>query len=147
MVERTVKQVPEGGSALGRRTGRAELDEHAEGVNTSEIIVTLDPHSRIARGPRFSRKSANELAQVPGAVISAEQPIQHLISHMLSGVKAQVGIKLYGDDLNVLRRTADANEGRDRGHARRDRLDGGASKSRFRSCKSCSAATSCAATG
>ena len=44
-----------------------------------------------------------ELAQVPGVVIAVEQPLQHLISHMLSGVKAQVGIKLYGDDLTILR--------------------------------------------
>ena len=49
-----------------------------------------------------------ELTQVPGVVISAEQPLAHLISHMLSGVKAQVGIKLYGDDLTILR--AKANE-------------------------------------
>ena len=56
-----------------------------------------------------------ELTQVPGAVIAAEQPLQHFISHMLSGVKAQVGIKLYGDDLDVLRRKAERNEG---GHRR-----------------------------
>jgi len=90
---------------FSRKTGRAELDEHAEGVNTSEIIVMFDPHSGRTR-EEILEDIREELTQVPGVVISAEQPLQHLISHMLSGVKAQVGIKLYGDDLTVLRNTA-----------------------------------------
>ncbi|REJ72595.1 MAG: AcrB/AcrD/AcrF family protein [Planctomycetota bacterium] len=92
--------------ALGRRTGRAELDEHAEGVNMSEIILTLDPDSERSRAEIMAeiREQANE---VPGAVIAAEQPLQHLMSHMLTGIRAQVGIKIYGDDLTVLRETAD----------------------------------------
>lgn len=90
---------------FSRKTGRAELDEHAEGVNTSEIIVMFDPHSGRSR-EQILEDIREELTQVPGVVISAEQPLQHLISHMLSGVKAQVGIKLYGDDLTVLRNTA-----------------------------------------
>jgi HME family heavy-metal exporter len=91
--------------AFGRRTGRAELDEHAEGVNVSEIIISFDPESHRSR-EEILAELREELTQVPGVVISAEQPLAHLISHMLSGVKAQVGIKLYGDDLDVLRRTA-----------------------------------------
>lgn len=90
---------------FSRKTGRAELDEHAEGVNTSEIIVMFDPHSGRTR-EEILGDIREDLTQVPGVVISAEQPLQHLISHMLSGVKAQVGIKLYGDDLTVLRNTA-----------------------------------------
>ena len=92
--------------ALGRKTGRAELDEHAEGVNVSEIIVSFDPASGRTREEVLD-EIREELADVPGIVSSAEQPLAHLISHMLSGVKAQIGIKLYGDDLTVLRRTAD----------------------------------------
>lgn len=91
--------------AFGRRTGRAELDEHAEGVNVSEVIISFDPKSERSR-EEILAELREELTQVPGVVISAEQPLAHLISHMLSGVKAQVGIKLYGDDLDVLRRTA-----------------------------------------
>lgn len=91
--------------AFGRRTGRAELDEHAEGVNVSEVIISFDPESDRSR-EEILAELREELTQVPGVVISAEQPLAHLISHMLSGVKAQVGIKLYGDDLDVLRRTA-----------------------------------------
>lgn len=92
--------------AFVRRTGRAELDEHAEGVNMSEYILELDPAS-----PRGREEQLNEIreamADIPGIVTAVEQPIAHLISHMISGVKAQVGIKIYGDDLDVLRRKAD----------------------------------------
>ncbi len=104
MVDKRLKNI-QGVTAFGRRTGRAELDEHAEGVNVSEIIVSFDPSSGRSR-EQVLEDIREELTQVPGVVIAAEQPLQHLISHMLSGVKAQIGIKLYGDDLNVLRTTA-----------------------------------------
>lgn len=88
-----------------RRTGRAELDEHAEGVNMSEYVLELNPDS-----PRNREEQLTEIreamAEIPGIVTAVEQPIAHLISHMLSGVKAQIGIKIYGDDLDVLRRKA-----------------------------------------
>ena len=104
MVDARLKRIPEVQS-LGRRTGRAELDEHAEGVNTSEIIVSLRAGAGRSREQILS-DIREELTQIPGVMISAEQPLQHLISHMLSGVKAQLGIKLYGDDLEVLRTKA-----------------------------------------
>lgn len=88
---------------IGRRTGRAELDEHAEGVNTSELIIDLDPSSHRSREAQID-EIREAMADIPGVVSAVEQPISHLISHMLSGVKAQVGIKLYGDDLDVLRK-------------------------------------------
>ena len=56
---------------------------------------------------------------MPGIVSSVEQPIAHLISHMLSGIKAQIGIKIYGEDLIVLRRAAEQMESLDRRCARR----------------------------
>ncbi len=105
MVDERIKKV-KGVLNFGRRTGRAELDEHAEGVNASEIIISFDPHSGRGR-EEVLEELREELTQVPGVVVSVEQPLAHLISHMLSGVKAQVGIKLYGDDLDVLRRTAE----------------------------------------
>lgn len=104
MVDARIKAV-KGVVAFGRRTGRAELDEHAEGVNVSEIIISFDPHSGRSREEVLA-ELREELTQIPGVVISAEQPLAHLISHMLSGVKAQVGIKLFGDDLTVLRNKA-----------------------------------------
>ncbi len=104
MVDERIGKI-KGVVAFGRRTGRAELDEHAEGVNVSEIIISFDPRSGRSREEVLA-EIREELTQVPGVVISAEQPLAHLISHMLSGVKAQVGIKLYGDDLNILRQKA-----------------------------------------
>ena len=91
---------------LVRKTGRAELDEHAEGVNVSEIIASIDPDSRRSREVILD-DIRDKLADVPGIVVSVEQPLAHLISHMLSGVKAQVAIKLYGEELDVLRREAE----------------------------------------
>jgi HME family heavy-metal exporter len=104
MVEQRLQRI-EGVRGFGRRTGRAELDEHAEGVNMSEIIVTLDPKMDRSREAILA-EVREELTQVPGAVIAVEQPLQHVISQMLSGVKAQVGIKLYGDNLDILRAKA-----------------------------------------
>lgn len=90
---------------VGRRTGRAELDEHAEGVNTSELIIDLNPSSHRTREAQLN-EIREAMADIPGVVSAVEQPISHLISHMLSGVKAQIGIKIYGDDLDLLRRKA-----------------------------------------
>ena len=85
-----------------RRTGRAELDEHAEGVNVTEYIVTMNPDSGVTRQESLKKLRA-ELEQIPGIEYEAEQPLAHLISHMMSGVSAQIAIKVYGDDLDVLR--------------------------------------------
>lgn len=88
-----------------RKTGRAELDEHAEGVNVTEFIATIRPDVERSR-EEIIEEIGEALEDIPGIVTAVEQPIAHLISHMLSGVKAQVAIKLYGDDLDVLRREA-----------------------------------------
>jgi HME family heavy-metal exporter len=89
-----------------RRSGRAELDEHAEGVNITEYIVTLNPESGVSRAETLATLR-EELNEIPGIEYEAEQPLAHLISHMLSGVSAQIAVKLYGDDLNVLRQKAE----------------------------------------
>jgi Cu/Ag efflux pump CusA len=90
---------------LIRKTGRAELDEHAVPVNITEFIASLDPDTPLSR-EQVLDEIRHALADVPGIVTSVEQPLAHLISHMLSGVQAQVAIKIYGDDLQVLRRQA-----------------------------------------
>jgi HME family heavy-metal exporter len=92
--------------AFVRKTGRAELDEHAEGVGVTEIIATINEDTDRSREEVIDEIS-EALADIPGIVTAVEQPLAHLISHMLSGVKAQVAIKLYGDDLDVLRREAE----------------------------------------
>lgn len=109
MVDEKIGRI-RGVANFSRRTGRAELDEHAEGVNASEIIVSFDPTAARDR-EEVLEELREELTQVPGVVIAVEQPLAHLISHMLSGVKAQIGIKLYGDDLGMLRRTAERMQG------------------------------------
>ncbi|WP_442481398.1 efflux RND transporter permease subunit [Aeoliella sp. SH292] len=92
--------------SIVRKTGRAELDEHAEGVNVTEFVATVDPKS-----DRSREEVIDEIHEILEAnkdiVFAVEQPLGHLISHMLSGVKAQVAIKLYGDDLEELRRQAE----------------------------------------
>jgi len=89
-----------------RRTGRAELDEHAEPVSASEYILELDPNSPRSRDEQQTA-IRDAMADIPGVVTAVEQPISHLISHMISGVKAQIGIKIYGDDLDILRQKAE----------------------------------------
>ena len=95
----------EGVEAFARRTGRAELDEHAEGVNITELFISFDPESDVSREEVLDN-IRYAMEDIPGIVTTVEQPLAHLISHMISGVKAQVGIKIYGDDLSILRRGA-----------------------------------------
>ncbi len=104
MVMNRIKKI-EGVSAFARKTGRAELDEHAEGVNVTEMLIQFDPESDLSR-EEVLHELREAMADIPGIVTTVEQPLAHLISHMLSGVKAQVGIKLYGEDLSVLRTKA-----------------------------------------
>jgi len=106
MVDERISKI-EGVVAFGRRTGRAELDEHAEGVNVSEIIISFDPHSHRSR-EEVLEEVKEQVGQVPGVDQNhaEEQPLQHLMTHMISGVKAQIGVKLFGDDLTVLRTKA-----------------------------------------
>ena len=91
---------------FARRTGRAELDEHAQPVNVGEYILTMNPHAGVRRDEFLKTVLADLRAEVPGVEIEAEQPLSHLISHMLSGVNAQVAVKIFGDDLDKLRELA-----------------------------------------
>lgn len=88
------------------KTGRAENDEHIMGVNTSEYVMAINPSSEKTRAELITllRESLSDLA---GVEVEVEQPIAHLISHMLSGVTAQIAIKVYGDDLRELIKLAD----------------------------------------
>jgi HME family heavy-metal exporter len=106
-----VKAVPEV-VHVGRRSGRAELDEHAEGVHVSELDVGLKPASEMTRSmDEISADIRARLINLPAA-IAIGQPISHRIDHMLSGVRSQIAIKIFGDDLDTLRGQADALRGR-----------------------------------
>jgi CzcA family heavy metal efflux pump len=91
---------------FSRRTGRAELDEHAEPVSNSEYILTINPESGRDREEVIAQLLTSLRQELPGVDVEVEQPLAHLISHMLSGVTAQVAIKVHGDDLDTLRRVA-----------------------------------------
>ena len=99
LAETLVRQVPEV-TQVGRRTGRAELDEHAEGVHSSEMDVDLKPSSRSRDA--IVADLRERLATLP-ATVSIGQPISHRLDHLLSGVRAQIALKVYGDDLDTLR--------------------------------------------
>jgi heavy-metal exporter, HME family len=106
-----VKQVPEV-TYVGRRSGRAELDEHAEGVHVSELDIGLKPIGELTRTmTEIQADIRARLVNMP-ASISIGQPISHRIDHMLSGVRSQIAIKVFGDDLDTLRGQADALRGR-----------------------------------
>jgi CzcA family heavy metal efflux pump len=128
-LEALLLEVPEVLS-VARRTGRAEMDEHAEGVHSSEMDVRLTEHERPRPGwlyaglravpglHRFGVEEAgrpreqvladirDRVTSLPGVKVNVGQPISHRLDHLMSGVKAQVAVKVFGPDLRVLRDTA-----------------------------------------
>ncbi len=90
-----------------RRTGRAEMDEHASPVNFGEYILSMNPEADQEREAMLAELLARIKDEVPGVDIEVEQPLAHLISHMVSGVYAQIAIKIHGDDLDTLLALAD----------------------------------------
>lgn len=101
-IERSLTQV-EGVKAVTRRTGRAERDEHAEPVWSSEMDITLKPgEARDGAQARVSRV----LESVAGVTATIGQPIEHRLSHILSGTPAAIAVNVYGDDLPTLRKVA-----------------------------------------
>ncbi len=92
-------------AAIGRRTGRAERDEHVLGVETSELEVRLDPADPRSKSQLFA-DLRERLRVVPGAQFTLGQPISHRNEHMISGQRAGLTVHIYGQDLRMLRRAA-----------------------------------------
>lgn len=99
MVEKLLLEIPEV-DIVTRRTGRAELDEHAQGVNAAEIDVPFALGDKTKE--QFFEDVRTKLSVVPGANITLGQPIAHRIDHMLSGTRANIAIKIFGADLQRL---------------------------------------------
>jgi CzcA family heavy metal efflux pump len=100
-------------TSVARRTGRAEMDEHAQGVHAAELDVSLRATGR----PRDEFLDALRLdfSVISGMNISIGQPIGHRIDHMLSGTRANLAVKIFGDDLSELRRLSSIVETQMRG--------------------------------
>lgn len=128
-VEKLLLAIPEVLS-VARRTGRAELDEHAEGVNNSEFEVRFAEH-KIPKAGWFNAvlrsipvvhlwsfefhgrtrevvfsDIRDRISNIPGAAVNIGQPISHRLDHMMSGIRAQIAIKVFGQDLRELRTAA-----------------------------------------
>lgn len=127
--EKLLLEIPEV-LAVSRRTGRAELDEHAEGVNSSEIDVRVQEHLRAKPGwvaaslrlipvahlwgsetvgrPRevVLADIRDKITTIPGIKVNIGQPISHRLDHIMSGVRAQIAVKVFGNDLRELRTAA-----------------------------------------
>ncbi|MCB1931398.1 MAG: efflux RND transporter permease subunit [Candidatus Accumulibacter sp.] len=108
LAEQLLGDVPEV-TKVGRRTGRAELDEHAEGVHYTEMDVDLKASDRSRA--QIVADIRQRLGTLPAAS-NVGQPISHRLDHLLSGVRAQIALKIYGDDLDTLRGLAAEMRGR-----------------------------------
>ncbi|MDQ3111984.1 MAG: efflux RND transporter permease subunit [Bacteroidota bacterium] len=104
MAEELILKVPEV-EYVSRRTGRAELDEHVEPVSNSEIDVSLKKDVERSRD-EIVADIRKQLDVLKGVSVNVGQPISHRLDHLLSGVRAQVAIKLFGNDLSTLQMTA-----------------------------------------
>lgn len=104
IAEKLMLRVPEV-EYVSRRTGRAELDEHVEPVSNSEIEVELKSDIKRSRD-EIVADIRYELEKLKGVSVNIGQPISHRLDHLLSGVRAQVAIKLFGEDIIEIRNYA-----------------------------------------
>jgi len=102
LLEENILKV-EGVRSTSRRTGRGELDEHSQTTNSSEIDVSFDMSNRSA--DEITADVRKNMAEVPGVACIVGQPISHRIDHMISGTRASIAIKLFGNDLNEMYQT------------------------------------------
>ena len=99
LIERELLSIPEI-SSTARRTGRGELDEHSQTTNSAEIDVNFELKERDRA--EFMTDVRETLSRIPGIAFTVGQPLGHRIDHMLSGTRANIAIKLFGNDLNKM---------------------------------------------
>ena len=97
LVETKLLEIPEVTTTC-RRTGRGELDEHSQATNSAEIEVNFDLKDRPKEA--FVQEVREKLASIPGIAATVGQPLGHRIDHMISGTRANIAIKVFGNDLN-----------------------------------------------
>ena len=101
LVEKKLLEIPEVTTTC-RRTGRGELDEHSQATNSAEIEVNFDLKDRSK--DEFVAEVREKLASIPGIAATVGQPLGHRIDHIISGTRANIAIKVFGDDLNDMYR-------------------------------------------
>jgi len=107
-IEQTIKEIPEVTGVL-TRIGRGEVGSHAHFINDAEILITLNP---IQKWKNYRNKEEliheieHRLEKFPGINLNMTQPIAHNLDELLTGVRAQVAIKLYGEDFDILKEKA-----------------------------------------
>ena len=108
MVERRLMRIPEV-SGVVSRTGRGEVGAHTDPVNSSEMYLMLAPEETwsVRNQEELKEKIREELGNIPGVLTNFTQPIQMTVDELLEGVRAELAIKLFGDDLGVLKSVAD----------------------------------------
>ena len=108
--EKILKQFPEVIDVVSK-TGRADIASDPMGVELSDVIVTLKPHEEwttTKSKDELVEKMRDALAELPGVASSFSQPIALRVDELVSGVKSAIGIKIFGDDLDVLKAKGDA---------------------------------------
>jgi CzcA family heavy metal efflux pump len=99
LLERAVLKIPEV-TSTARRTGRGELDEHSQSTNSAEIDINFQLNDRSM--DTFMEDIREKLGSVPGVAFTVGQPLGHRIDHMISGTRANIAIKIFGEDLSTL---------------------------------------------
>ena len=107
-VERRLMRIPEVEDVVSR-IGRGEVGAHADPINSAEMYLVLAPEDAWRFGSQAELMTAirDELGEVPGVLTNFSQPIQMTVDELLEGVKAELAVKLFGDDLDVLKAKAD----------------------------------------
>ncbi len=108
LVEKRLMQVPEVTGVVSR-IGRGEVGAHTDPVNSAEMYILLKPKEqwRVKTQEKLEELIREELGEVPGVLTNFTQPIEMTVDELLEGVRAELAIKVFGDDLEVLKRTAD----------------------------------------